>query len=107
MIDKIDEILILPSDTNAKTTADKLERMRKLKNDIIHQSIIAGIAMVENFHRTVAIEKGTYCVKSDVDTPTSVCQLALINANESRRIHMIERAVYTTQYKLVTNFKNN
>jgi hypothetical protein len=60
MIDKIDEILMKTKNTNEQIPANELERMKQLKNDIIHQSIIAGLTMVENFRRTVAIQKEKY-----------------------------------------------
>ena len=107
MIDNIDEILMQTTDASGQTTGDELKRMKQLKNDVIHQNIIDGLTMIENFRRTVAIDKKKYFVKSDVDAPTSESQFAMINAIESRRLHMLERAVYMNQYKLATNFKNN
>ena len=84
MIDKIDEILMQTTDADEQTNANELERMKQLKNDSIHQSIIADLTMVENCRRTVAIGNGESILKSDLDTPTSEWQLAVINALESR-----------------------
>jgi hypothetical protein len=106
MIHNIDEILIQPNDANEQFTANELQRMKQLKDEVIHQSILSGLGMIESFRRIVVIEKEKYFVKSDVDASTSEWQLAVINAIESRRIHMIERAVFITQYKLATDFKN-
>jgi hypothetical protein len=107
MIHNIDEIIIQTNDANEQFTANELQRMKQLKDDVIHQSILTGLTMVENYRRTVMIETKKYFVKSDVDASTKEWQLTVINAIESRRLHMIERAVYITQYKLGTDFNHN
>ncbi len=98
MIDDIDAI--------QETMSNEWETTQQLKNEIIRRTIITGRGMAENHYNAVVLEQKKYFVKCNVDESKSEWQVAVINAIESRRLHMIERAAYITQFKLATNFKN-
>ena len=97
----IDEI-----DATEPTTSNEWEKMKQLKSDIIGRCINTGRGVEEKFRQMVLLEKEKYFVKRGVDDSTSEWQFAVIDSIESRRLHMIERASYITQFKLATNFKN-
>jgi hypothetical protein len=94
-------------DATEQTTPTEWEKMKQLKDEIIRRTIIAGRGMAQNHYNTVLLEQKKYFIKHNVDESTFEWQVAVINAIESRRLHMIERAAYITQFKLATYFKNN
>ena len=99
MIDDIDAI--------RETMSNEWERMQRLKDEIIRRTIITGRGMAENHYNAVVLEQKKYFVKRNVSESKSEWQVAVINAIESRRLHMIERAAYITRFKLATHFKNS
>jgi hypothetical protein len=81
--------------------------MNQFKNDIIHQGIITGRQMGENFVKLVHAEQQKCCFNRNDDESQSEKQVSVIDAIETRRLHMIKRAKYITQQKLATYFKQN
>ena len=84
-----------------------LDKMDQLKHDIIQQSISAARQMKATFVTTVLQEGQNNCPYETDTEFTSKKQVAIKNAIEIRRLHMIERAEYITQYKLIKYFKQN
>ena len=99
MIDEIDAM--------EQTSPTEWEQMEQLKKDIIHWCIVTGRGMVDNYHHNVLLAQEKYFVKRGVDESKAEWQLKVIQAIETRRLHMLERSSCTIQLKLATKFKNN
>jgi hypothetical protein len=63
--------------------------------------------MGENFVKIVRDEQQRHSFNRNDDESQSEKQVSVINAIETRRLHMIKRAKYITQQKLATYFKQN
>ena len=98
----IDEI-----DGTEQTSPTEWETVKQLQKDIIHRCIITGRGVAENYYKAVVHEKEKYFVKRIGDESTSEWQVVVINTIESRRLQMIERSAYITQFKLASNFQDN
>ena len=94
-------------DAMEQTSPTDWEQMKQLKKNIIHRCIMAGHGMADSYHNDVLHEQKKYFVKRGVDQSTAEWQLEVIQAIETRRLHMLERAACVTQIKLATTFKNN
>ena len=94
-------------DAMEQTSPTEWEQMKQLKKDIIHRCIVTGREMVDNFHNDVLHEQKKYFVKRGVDESKAEWQLKVLQAIETRRLHMLERSSCTLQLKLATKFKNN
>ncbi|CAF0722754.1 unnamed protein product [Didymodactylos carnosus] len=80
-------------DATEQTSPTEWEQMKQLKKDIIHQCIITGRGMAHRYHNDVLHEqKKKYFVKCGVDESTAEWQLEVIQAIETRRLHMLERS---------------
>ena len=75
--------------------------------DIIHRCIMTGRGMADNYHNDALLAQEKYFVKRGVDESTAEWQLKVIQAIETRRLHMLERSTCAIQLKLATTFKNN
>ena len=90
-----------------QTSPTEWEQMKQLKKDIIHRCIIIGRGMADRYHNNVLHEQKKYFVTRGVDESTAEWQLKMIQAIETRRLHMLERSTCVIQLKLATKFKNN
>jgi hypothetical protein len=72
---------------------------------IINQSVHTSRAMIETFTKTVHDEQKKFFFKKNTDEHRSNMKIAMVNAIETRRLHMIERGKYVTKQKLITSFK--
>jgi hypothetical protein len=72
---------------------------------IINQSVQSGRAMIETFMKAVHDEQKKFFFKRTADENRSNMEVAMVNAIETRRSHMIERGKYVTKQKLITSFK--
>ena len=99
MIDDIDAM--------EQTSPTEWEQMKQLKKDIIHRCIVTGRGMVDHYHHGVLLAQEKYFVKRRVDESKAEWQLKMIQAIETRRLHMLERSTCVIQLKLATTFKNN
>jgi hypothetical protein len=81
--------------------------VNQFKTDVIQQSIITSRQMSENSVKIVRDEQQKCSFNRNDDESQSGKQLLLINATETRRLHMIKRGKYITQQKLATYFKQN
>ena len=93
-------------DATEQTSPTECERMKQLKKDIIHRCIVTGRGMVDNYHHNVLHEQKKYFVKRGVDESTAEWQSKVIQAIETRRLHMFERSTCVIQLKLATTFEN-
>jgi hypothetical protein len=80
-------------------------KMDQLKHNIIHQSIITTREITENFVKTVLHEEPKCFSNKKNNQFKPEKQIAINNAIEIRRLRMIQRAKYITQYKLAKYFK--
>ena len=99
MIDDIDAM--------EQTSPTEWEQMKQLKKDLIHRCIMVGHGMADSYHHDVLHEQEKYFVKRGVDESKLEWQLKVIQAIETRRLHMLERSTCVIQLKLATTFKNN
>ena len=81
------------------------EKLSQLKRDIIQQSIESGRAMIVDYATTIHSEKQNFFVKTNADEHTRRMRIAVLDAIELRRLHMVKRANYLTQQKLLSHFK--
>lgn len=101
------DLMLDDIDATQQTTPMEWEGIKQLKNDILRRGIMADCGMAEKFRNAALAEKEKYFVKRNVDESITNWQMAVINTIERRRLHMIERAAYITQFKLSTDFKND
>jgi len=111
-IDSIETILANPNDVTEgnvliTSSSHQFEKMNQMKHDLIHQSILAGRETIATYMKTILAEKQKCSFNKNINDSWSDIQVAVINAIETRRLHMIERAKYITQQKLATYFKYN
>ena len=90
--DKIDQN---PSDSSLSII--EFEKMKQFKQEMIDHSVQAGRAMIETFAKTVHDERNKFFLKRNTDEHRSNMEVAMINALETRRSHMIERGKYITK----------
>jgi hypothetical protein len=67
----------------------------------------SGHQMTENFMKIVLDEKQKYSINEDNDRLPSENQIVVINAIETRRLHMIKRAKYMNKRQLALYFNDN
>ena len=105
MIDSIDTKIEKTKHTRKQTmTANasslpQTEKMQRLDPDILYQSILTARIRAENFNKTV-VKKQKYSIKDYSDRATHKKKNLIINTIEYRRLHEMEYATYTIQYKL-------
>jgi hypothetical protein len=98
-LDNIDQN---PSDNSSSI---EFEKIKQFKQDILNQNVQSGRTMIENFMKTIHDEQKKFFFKRTADEHRSNMEVAMLNAIETRRSHMIERAKYVTKQKLITSFK--
>jgi hypothetical protein len=86
------------------TSFDCLEKLGQYKHDVIQQSVITGRKISDSLAKIVLDEKQKYCRSENDAKAQSEWWVAVINAMETRRLHMIERAEYMTKHKLASFF---
>ena len=102
------DLMIDDIEAMEQTSPTEWEQMKQLKKDIIHRCIIIG-----SWHgRQVSQQCSARTERSTsssvgVDESTAEWQLKMIQAIETRRLHMLERSTCIIQLKLATKFKNN
>jgi hypothetical protein len=110
ILDDIDQKLTKLIDIIDQNPSDsflsiEFEKIKQFKQDIINQSVQSGRAMIETFMETVHDEQKKFFFKKNADEHRSNMEVAMVNAIETRRSHMIERGKYVTKQKLITCFK--
>jgi hypothetical protein len=109
MIDDIDIIITnqqnaIEQDASSNRSPYQFDKTNQFKTDIIQQSIIISCQMGENFVKIVRDEQQRHSFNRNDDESQSEKQVSVINAIETRRLHMIKRVKYITQQKLATYF---
>ncbi len=112
MIDDIDIKIrnqqnAIEKDASNNQSSYQFDKVNQFKTDVIQQSIITSRQMSENSVKIVRDEQQKCSFNRNDDESQSGKQLLLINATETRRLHMIKRGKYITQQKLATYFKQN
>jgi len=110
MLDNIDEKLtksidIIHQNPSTNPLPIEFEKIKQLKQDIINQSVQIGPATIETFTKTVYDEQNKFFFKKNADEHRSNMEVAMVNAIENRRSHMLERGKYVTKQKLIASFK--
>jgi hypothetical protein len=110
VFDDIDEKLTKSLDNIDQNPSDsslsiEFEKIKQFKQDILNQNVQSGRAMIETFTKTVHNEQKKFFFKRNADEHRSNMEVAMVNAIETRRSHMIERGKYVTKQKLLTSFK--
>jgi len=110
ILDDIDRKITTSLDISDQNTSGvhlsiEVEKLNQLKQDIIHQGIQTSQAMVETYTKTIYDEQENFFHKQNADQHTSKIENGIVNAIETRRLHMIERGKYITEQKLGTCFK--
>jgi len=109
MSDDVDEKLTKSVgiiDQNASNTylSIEFEKINQLKEDIVHQSVDTPRAMVELFTKIVHDEQNKFFFKKNADEDRSNMEVAMLNAIEIHRSHMIERGKYVTKQNFYNIF---
>ena len=112
LINNIDAMIAESNDdfestTSINSSSLQLKKMDQLKQDIIHHSIITGHQMIENFKKIILDEKQKCLFHKSQDESPSDMQRAIVNAIETRQLHMIKRAKYMTIQKLASLSQKN
>ena len=61
--------------------------------------------MIETYTKMIYDEQKNFFLKQNADAHTSEIENGIVNAIETRRLHMIERGKYITEQKLQTCFR--
>ena len=110
MIDNIDTKInalqyLLSRDASDIYSSNEFEKLNQLKKDIIHQSIEVGRQMLEPFAHTIEDEQKKFFVNKYSTEQSNETEIAMVDAIQTRRLHMIQRANYITEQKIFTSFK--
>jgi hypothetical protein len=76
-----------------------------LKKHIIHQGIETTRAMIEPIIQFINDKQDKFFFEKNTDEHISKIEHDMVNAIETRRLHMIERGKYIVEQKLSTSFK--
>ena len=93
-------------DAMEQTLPTEWEQMKQWKKNIIHRCIMVGHGIADSYHNDVLLAQEKYFVKRGVDESKAEWQLKVIQAIETRRLHMLERSTCVIQLKLATTFEN-
>lgn len=112
MIDDIEAKIAEEKDAVIENTTvsclrDSSLTFQELKKDTIHRSLTSGHRMIQGLRKLVLEETEKYSLLYESSEFAPEQLVAMIDAIEKRRSHMIEYARYKTQTKLATYFEPN
>ena len=110
MLDDIDTQIaetvdVIDLTASRKFICSESRKLRQLKQDLIRRSITSGRVIKADYATIIQSEKQNFFVKTNTDEHTLRMHVAILDAIELRRSHMVERAKYITQQKLLSDFK--
>lgn len=95
----------MEGNTTASCSANQSERLQEFKNDLVHQCLISGHQTIQNLYSVLLNEKNKYSGLYASIEFTPELQLAMVQAIDNRRLHMIAHAHYSIQFKLTAHFQ--
>ncbi|CAF1079912.1 unnamed protein product [Adineta ricciae] len=86
---------------------NEMEKLKLLKNDIIHRAIFTNCKKIGNLDTAIQNAQSRFSLKNRFMYSTLEGQKIVLDAIETRQLHIIKHAIYIKQYRLAPQSKSN